>query len=444
MKDKIRVVDYIFWATLIVFSNPGGVQEALGIYKLRNGLNMNDLLFVILGICFISASLRNRNHESYKSKIGIALLSFMIYYFFVFGFLTPEINGTNVNHIYSFIKLRFAFYSFAIFYFSYEFWLRSWPVFVRFFIYSSTLILFLFLQSFFSGLKFLPTSEISRGFISIDRNMLLNYAFMPFLSFTGIITIIFNLKVKYRQLLIIGFLMVNASWILSLTRRHIIGFFIIIVLALIVFVYINRVPIGKNLLLVLRVFISIAGLVLLIIVFAPKYIPATQEAIVNSYEILKYGESNSGQVDERMSLFGRGIIFSEFKNNPFFGTGFNNLWRTREGDQLGYEASDYPFQSAFAMAGIIGILMFLPVYVILIRSIFKDIIFFRKANIRFDNLHNLFLLSFILYFVYNLIQYMNWFAPVSNAGSSYVFFSLLGLYFASRRLFYISIKQKGN
>ena len=78
--------------------------------------------------------------------------------------------------------------------------------------------------------------------------------------------------------------------------------------------------------------------------------------------------------------FGKEFMQDLIVSNYVFGTGFDNRWRTSEGDKAGYEASDYPLLSAIAMSGVIGLLMFLPIYVVLIRTIQVDLKYIRKKR----------------------------------------------------------------
>ena len=53
MEGKHRkLVDYVFWITFIVFTNPGGILEALGEDSGSGGVNVTDFLFVILVACY--------------------------------------------------------------------------------------------------------------------------------------------------------------------------------------------------------------------------------------------------------------------------------------------------------------------------------------------------------------------------------------------------------
>jgi hypothetical protein len=112
----------------------------------------------------------------------------------------------------------------------------------------------------------------------------------------------------------------------------------------------------------------------------PTYVRSGYVLVKSTINVIKTGSNITGLRDERLALFGREKMVEEFTKHPLLGTGFNNLWRTSEGERYGYEASDYPFQSALAMSGILGLLFYLPVYIILIRALLRDLKTFRALR----------------------------------------------------------------
>ena len=87
------------------------------------------------------------------------------------------------------------------------------------------------------------------------------------------------------------------------------------------------------------------------------------------------------------------------------------------------------------MTGIFGLLFFLPVYVLLVKSLISDLKYLRNNKVNYYSMEFFCFILFILYFIYNLMQYMNWFRGVSlSAQSSWYIY--LAMYFASRQLFY--------
>lgn len=441
IKHNNNFIDYLFWTLLILFTNPGGIQQALGIYDALRlsgsfaSINLNDFLFGALAGCYLLVPKRNRYKDPSTKKIKRYMIIFFVYFFIVFGYLTPIFKNPETNVVFNFVKLRFSFYSFGLFFFVLTFWKRSWRIFLKLFIYSSVFILFIFLQSFITGLDILPLVEKSRGFISLNRNMLLSYGLIPIFTAIGVILLIFKFETKYKKLFIVGFLMINIAWVLSLTRRHILGLFICFFIGYLLYFYIKKHNI-KNVLKPLIRPVAVFGCIIIVLrLFFPAYLSAGINSIESAIHVIRYGQDITGKTDERLALFGRYRMVEEFKKSPLFGTGFKNIWRIQEGEELGYESSDYPFQAALAMTGMIGCLMFLPIYLILIKMLFRDLKHLKKSVILPNSLALLMLLSFILWFTYLVLQHMNWFGPVSNSGR-HTFYILMAFYCGAKEIYY--------
>lgn len=441
--DKNNFIDYLFWVLFILFTNPGGIQQALGLYDFVGRINLNDFIFVILAGCYLLVPKRNRYKDPLTKKIKRYMIIFFVYFFIVFGYLTPIFKNPDTNVIFNFIKLRFSFYNFGLFFFVLTFWKRSWRIFLKLFIYSSIIILVLFLQSLITGIDVIPREETARGFISLNRNMLLFYGLMPLFTAIGVILLIFKFETKYKKLFIVGFLMINIAWVLSLTRRHILGLFICFFIGYLLYFYIKKHNI-KNVVKPLIRSVAVFGCIIIVLrLFFPAYLSAGINSIESAIHVIRYGKDITGKIDERLALFGRYRMVEEFKKSPLFGTGFKNIWRIQEGEELGYESSDYHFQAALAMTGMIGCLMFLPIYIILIKMLFRDLKHLKKSVILPNSLALLMLLSFILWFTYLMLQYINWFGPVSNSGR-HTFYILLAFYCGAREIWYSNYGRMRN
>lgn len=441
MRTRSNNTHYLFWIILILFSNPGGIQQALGIFDISMGFKLNDFLILSLIGLSISLSYDNRNNSKDYMKIKTYLILFLLYYFIVFGFLTPLINGTNPNSvIFNIIKLRWGFYTVILFFLVYRFFIVSYALFFRLLAISSISILTIFFFSILTGIEILPYIQISRGFVEIDRNLLLSYGFMPFLIPIGTVLIVFKFNIKYRKILIIGAVFMFIAWLISLTRRHIFGTFIVFFIST---VYHNFVHKNKFISIapIFRLLTASSLVLLLLFITFPKYIGAGIRTIEETISVIQFGVSIEGKKDSRLG-FDKEFIVALFVENPIIGTGFDERWNTSEGDKQGFEASDYPLLSAFAMTGILGVLIFLPVYIILIKALIFDVRFLRKHRFNHRSFETFMLILFIVIFSYSLLQYMNWFAILSNTKKQYNFTITLAMYFASRHIYYSTFKIK--
>ena len=85
-----KLVDYVFWIAFILFTNPGGILEALGEDSGDGGINAKDFIFVILLVCFLVTFKRtDREKDVTFNKTKKYLFIFLAYFIIVFGFFVP-------------------------------------------------------------------------------------------------------------------------------------------------------------------------------------------------------------------------------------------------------------------------------------------------------------------------------------------------------------------
>lgn len=441
VKFKYRSIDYIFWTVFILYSNPGGIFEAIGISTSSGSINISDFFFfMLLGLFMLIPSREIKKDKSFYLIIK-ALIFFGIYYFFVFGYFVPLLKGNEGHTFFFFLKkTRTTVYSFLFFIIVYHFFLRSGELFYKNHLLISIFVLILFITTIITGIELLPIDRGRRSFTDSDRLFLVSYGFMHILiPIGGVVIVFFKKNFKWKKIMLLAFILMFISWVLSITRRHIFGTFIYIFIAVMLYNYIDH-KVLFSLKKLFKIFIYAIVIGVLISFTFPKYLEAGANAIEETFEVIQHGETSSGSKDARLG-FGKDFMQNLIKKNKYFGTGFDNRWRTKEGDEQGYEASDYPFLGAIAMTGIFGLLSFLPVYIILINCLIKDLRFLRNNEIDYFSFEFFSLILFIVYFLYDLLQYMNWFSGVSLAGRS-VWYIYLAMYLSSRQLFYSSYYKK--
>ena len=382
-KIKYQTVDYIFWILFILSSNPGGILHAIGLGSSEGSVTIRDLIFFSLVGCFAVVKYRNNNHTH---KITIRyLIIFGIYYFIVFGYITPIFKGALDYSYFTFLKKsRTTVYNFVLFIIVYTFYLRSYVLFYKILIISTILTISLFLLSFSAGVDIIPYDEVNRGFVDVKRIFLKSYGNFFLLVPMGFTILVFlKNKFKWKKYIMFAFFLTAIVILLTITRRHLIGFFIYFIIATLLYNYFEHkplLPIKK----IVSVLVYVVILGFLLSLSFPKYIEAAKIGFEQSLNVVSEGETTTGKKDVRLG-FGKEFMQNLIINNIYFGTGFDNRWRTKEGDSQGYEASDYPMLGAIAMTGIIGILFFLPVYIILVKSLIIDIKYLRKNNIDYYN-----------------------------------------------------------
>lgn len=439
-KSKYEFIDYLFWFFFILFTNPGGIFAALGEDTSSTGtVDSFDFIFFLLLGCYISISYKSRIKTRTYKKLTFYLIIFGLYYLIIFGFFIPTFKETPGYSTFQFIKKsRKTIYSLLIFAMVYRFYLRSSVLFFKTLIISSIIVLSLFLITVLTGIKILPVSTASRGFVKVDRMFIAEEGLMILLILMGSILIVFKNNLKWKKLIILSYFMMFVNFVLSITRRDIIGTFIYLIIAMIIHNYIKNmalIPIKK--MLTASIYLIIFGF---FVSFSfPKYWEASTAGMLEAVSIVSTGETEAGKEDVRLG-FGKDFMQNLILENPLVGTGFDNRWRGR-GDKLGFETRDYPFLSAIAMTGVLGILIFLPIYILLFEALLIDIKFLRKNRIDVKSYEFFILIIFIIYFIFDLVQYMNWFLPVSLS-RNYKWYTMLAMYFASRQIFYSNIRGK--
>ena len=133
-KKKFKYIDYIFWILFILYSNPGGILQALGLMGSEGGsVSIRDLLFFSLLGCYIFVRQGKPIDKSdlYHKAVKYFIIYF-IYYFVVFGYITPSFKSLYSHSFFFFFKKsRTTIYSFLLFIMVYHFYLRSGVLFFR-------------------------------------------------------------------------------------------------------------------------------------------------------------------------------------------------------------------------------------------------------------------------------------------------------------------------
>lgn len=423
----------------ILFTNPGGILQAMGEDSSTGGINISDLLFFMLTICFLSASNKSLIFLDTRFKIIFKnLVVFLIYYLVVFGFFIPQLKDITQYQLFTtIIKMRFAIYNILLVLFVYYFYLRSNEVFFKYFIISSLIVMSLFFITILSGIDILPLRTMDRNFIQISRLLMVSYGLLPILIPMGIIILSTKFKFKWKNAVLFSSLLMYIIWILSLLRREIFGAIILFLFAGVLINYIR----GKNLIPTKKIFKLIVYLSIVILVLKisfPNYIDAGLNSAIETYQVFRFGKSSLGNKDVRLG-FGKKELQEKIKDNYIVGTGFDNRWRISQED--GFEASDYPFLAAIAMVGVLGLLFFIPVYFSLFKTIISDLKLFKRIKPKIGSQGMFMLFSFMIYFLFDLLKYFYWFLPVSlfTHADQRMWYIFLAIFYGARRVYMSNI-----
>ena len=432
--NRNLLVDYIFWLLLIIFANPGGIAEAFNAHYIVGKVQLNDILFVFLSICYFSIPKDSSILDSDFRKTRTYLLIFLIYYFVFHVYIAPQFNGIkSYSVMVSLIKSRHLVYYLALFLYIYQFSKRSLEIFLSLFVWSSITILLIFVLQMLFSFNFLPVYSINRGFVDIYRNLMVSDGFIPLLLPLGVTVLIFKFKIRLRNLILFAFALLPIYYIISLIRHDMLATFIYFFIAAILSAYIT----GRNALLFNRILIMLIIMVTVVITsyfMFPKYVDAARVSIIETFNVIETGKTSKGNKDERLGL-DRAFIVNQFFNHPVWGTGFDTRWRG-SGEEQGYESSDYPLLAAFAKYGITGVILFLPVYLLIFRLLRKDLRLLKEIKPDHSSSSYLFLVTMILFFVFHFLEYFNWLYAIAAPENFFYWYCFLSIYLASRHNFY--------
>lgn len=433
--DSKKVVDYVFWIVLIFFTNPGSILQAFGEDVGDGGVKISDFLFVVLSICFVLIFKKKYfQGDSQFLKVSKFLFIFLIYYVIVVSFFIPQFKSSqNYSFIFNLIKIRPGIMNFFLVHYVYLFYLRSYKLFLKYFILSSIIVLILFLSTVFTGLDILPIKTMDRKFITIERQIMYSYGLMPLITSMGAVLLVFKNNLNSKKLILVAFILMSSAWVLSLFRREIFGTIILFFVTALVHNYIknkNLIPFKK----IVATIFYVSFFLFIIKLTFPNYLEAIRYSLEETVNVFMAGETSTGKKDVRLG-FGKPLLQEKIAGNFIIGTGFDNNWRV---NQVGYEASDYPLLAAIAMTGVVGLLVFFPIYFLLYKSIFVDLGYLKKNQINNYSIEQYLFLVFIVYFIFEILNYTYWFLPVSlfSFSKHHKWYIILSFYFASRRIFY--------
>ena len=190
---------------------------------------------------------------------------------------------------------------------------------------------------------------------------------------------------------------------------------------------------------------------LFVFLVSSDYFKATRLAIYDVYYLVVTGETSGGSVDNRLSLSGKIGIIDAIKESPFFGTGYDPSWFTGDGGENEWEGADYIFLGSLAQFGVVGLILFLPFYIMAIKII-RNLLFVIRANFSYILKESSILRPAVLVglaasveFIRNIIEYPNWFFPIATTAYAprlFIYFGLLLGSLMQINKYFPSVKSK--
>ena len=188
--EKYKLLDHVFWIVFILFTNPAGILEAIGLGMSEQGgsIHFTDILFLILLVClFLVHDNKVVFSDQYFSKLVKYTLVFTCYYLLVFIFFVPVFReNQGYSLLTAIIKSRYAIYNVFLIFMVYQFYLRSGKLFLKYFLFSSLIVIVLFLLTILTGLDIMPVFELERGYVDVNRLLMISNGLLPILIPMGI------------------------------------------------------------------------------------------------------------------------------------------------------------------------------------------------------------------------------------------------------------------
>ena len=125
--NKDKIVDHLFWITFLLFTNPGGILSALGEDSSDGGVNVTDLLMIVLLGCYVVLLLKSNKIDDHSFHRALKyIVIFLAYYLIVFGFFVPLLkDNSSYNAITAFIKMRHGVINVILLLIVYEFFFEK-------------------------------------------------------------------------------------------------------------------------------------------------------------------------------------------------------------------------------------------------------------------------------------------------------------------------------
>tara|TARA_Y100001970_G_C14160563_1_gene818300 strand:- start:97 stop:1446 length:1350 start_codon:yes stop_codon:yes gene_type:complete len=423
-------VDKIFWFISILYFDPGGFIRYYFNNNIISLIDFTDIYFLIMIACFfkikITINFLLRSNKNLK-KLIIFLVIWSIYIIFLYGLIIPNHNFSEF--LFFLIKQRKSIQVFLLIIPIYYFAIRSIKIFVKYLIFSSFFILSLYFITILLNINIVPLDLGNRGwgFESI-RYMMYNYGLIPIIIYLAIVVYLSKLKIKYKKYIYLSGIMMTIAWVISITRRHIVALFILIIIYNLIFMILNK---SINFNKIVKSFLSLLICTAVLSSIFPEYINITSRALQETMNVLVEGQTSYGKVDQRLS-FNKEFIVNIGNKNPFFGTGFDYRWQGAYGaDEEGYETVDYPLLSTYAMYGIIGMIIFSYFYYFMLLIINNSFYLIRripknKINIlKYEYILSILFIGLLIYELIDFSQYFSHCLPQIHQQKIYFYIAIL-------------------
>jgi len=443
MKKDFDLITFLFWVGIVFYLDPGGFVSSSNEGNIdQTNSSVFDLGIIAFSIGCLILKYNSKENALIKEKFiqwySIIIIIWAVYYFLWYYGLNSSVIVSPVKMIMR--NKRMIGQILLVFPIAY-FASINLVQFIKILIWTTIVIMIMYLLTVFFNIPLVDLVLYQRGFqFDLTRYYMKGFGLM-FLSLPIAISML-TFGFKRDNLILIAGILIIVLIIIMISRRDMVG---IIEYILIIAFFVNYIRRKKPFQFILQ-FINIKSLAYLTLVVLlgflyPNFYLVAKDIAENTFRTAILGETTKDRgEDVRMSLTAQYGIVNAIKENFFLGTGYDPSWSTGDGGVKGFEGSDYIFLAAFGMYGLVGLLIFLPFYLITAKLIFRFLKLLR-SNLNLININKeIFMYPVIIglatsaEFVKNIIEYPNWFYPIGAISSSPKYFIYFGLLVGSYRL----------
>ena len=370
---------FTFWLLINLYFDPGGYQGVWFQGNVISNINFTDVIFILCWIPYFS--LRDRkgvfNQDKYFNIFFKWMSLYMFYFVFVYGFIIPQING-RAGFMTFLFKSRTYFMAFFLIKPLYFFVKDGLQVHFKIIVFSSAICLTLYFISLIGGLNLIPIATVDRYIDSgIMRITLWSYGLFDWVLNLAFIVLLLKINTKNKRLLFYSGILMAFAIVLTLTRRELIGRVFSLFL---IFFIINYVFTTHKKTQIIKLISPLIILLVLLYISFPKYIGYANSEYQSITSLVTTGLDNEGNVDYRLAGTGDVVAMKKLiSQNPLFGVGFTRYsyedlrnFRDLNNPLAGlYAGGELPYLGSIGKMGIVGLILFSPMYVLLLFMCLK-------------------------------------------------------------------------
>lgn len=428
--------------------DPAGLFFALGI---QNSTAIKFFRYLLFAICvFFWSQLRNNKNarltrkQPVYSQMLIAIGVWSFFYFLVYA-------GFNSNESLGIFDLfakhnRMIIGVFAFFITSQVAAIGFLSQFVKRFTLVLIIVGVLSLITAFTSFNLVQVGEYTRHFTSVKRIVFVGGKIIYFILPLGVTHLALNIERDYK--IYTAFVLIFTMVVVAILRRWMFALVVYSVITYVITNYIKRLPlIALPKKVTQTAFVLILSFFVFIGIIRKEYLTVLNDTASNLIGFVQGDIDENTADDERVSLTKQTSMLNAFKENIYIGTGYDEKWFNNKDKDDKWEGADYIFLGVLGQFGILGIMIFLFFYIIIFRTIITGVSLIRRnwLWIRKNNKQSYFFVMIFIAtsteFIRNLLEYPNWFVPISASSFGYLYFIYAGMLIGSQTGLKLLIRQ---